>query len=172
MCARASEAPLHTTYTCGSYRLLDQMEATGDSWEAKVRQVQSAVHALHDAISQQGDPIEVTLSIPRDIAGKILELLEAEGVAGAVVVPVKEQFTTTEAARMLGISRPTLMKLIGTGEIDSVKVASHHRIPAQAIVRYENARTASHHRAAEAIEKFANEVKAGFQNNVTFGGQG
>ena len=62
-----------------------------------------------------------------------------------------------------------LMKLIEAGEIDSVKVASHHRIPAPAIRRYEHEQGVSRERAAEAIEGFARDVKAGFQNNVTFG---
>lgn len=137
-----------------------------------VRQVESAIQAVRAALAQSGDPVGVTLLLPRDSAVKVLELLEAEGSAGAVVVPVKEQFTTTEAAKMLGISRPTLMKLIDSGAIDSVKVASHHRIPAPAILRYENAKSVNRQRATEAIEEFAHDARAEFQNNVTFGGQG
>ncbi|MCX8452825.1 helix-turn-helix domain-containing protein [Paenarthrobacter ureafaciens] len=136
-----------------------------------VGHVESAIEAVRAALMEPGDPIEVAFSLPRNSAEKILELLEAEGRAGAVVVPVKEQFTTTEAARMLGISRSTLMKLIDSGEIDSVKVASHHRIPAPAILRYEKARTESQHRTAKALEEFAHDAKEAFQNNVTFGKQ-
>ncbi|MFZ1411683.1 MAG: helix-turn-helix domain-containing protein [Micropruina sp.] len=129
----------------------------------------SPVQSLLTALAESGDPIVVTLSLPRKTAAKVLELLRAENATGAVVVPVKEQFTTTEAAKMLGISRTTLMKLIEAGEIDSVKVASHHRIPAPAIRRYEHEHGANRERAAEAIEGFARDVRAGFQNNVTFG---
>ena len=88
-----------------------------------------------------------------------------------MVVPVKEQFTTTEAAKLLGISRPTLMKLIEAGEIDSVKVASHHRIPAPAIRKFEHGRVESRNRAVEAMEEFAKDVRVGFQNNVSFRGE-
>lgn len=137
-----------------------------------VGHVEDAIRAVRAALAGSGDPVGVSVSLPRDTAEKVLELLEAEGTAGAVVVPVKEQFTTTEAAKMLGISRPTLMKLIDSGEIDSVKVASHNRIPALAILRYESARSASRHRAAEVIEEFAGEARADFQNNVTFGRRG
>lgn len=137
-----------------------------------VGQVESAILAVRAALAECTDPLEVTLSIPRGSAEKLLELLEAEGAAGAVVVPVREQFTTTEAAKMLGISRPTLMKLIEAGEIDSVKVASHHRIPAPAILRYEEARAAGRHRAGVALAEFAGEVRTGFHNNVKFGREG
>ncbi len=137
-----------------------------------VGHVESAIEAVRTALMEPGDPIEVAFSTYLATAlEKILELLEAEGRAGAVVVPVKEQFTTTEAARMLGISRSTLMKLIDSGEIDSVKVASHHRIPAPAILRYEKARTEGQHRTAKALEEFAHDAKEAFHNNATFGKQ-
>jgi hypothetical protein len=42
----------------------------------------------------------------------VLALLDAERTTGAVVVPIKERFTTTEAATILGLSRPTLMKFV------------------------------------------------------------
>lgn len=129
-----------------------------------------AVEAVRAGLDRQDEPVDVTLSLSRGTAEKLLELLEAQGHAGAVVVPVKEQFTTTEAARMLGISRPTLMKLIDAGDISSVKVATHHRIPAAAIRDYEHASGAGRERAAEAIADFASDVRSGFQNNVTFGG--
>ena len=132
---------------------------------------ESAIEVLRVALDDSSDWVVVTLTLQRETAAKVLELLEAEGATGAVVVPVREQFTTTEAAKMLGISRTTLMKMIDAGEIDSVKVASHHRIPAPAIQRYEQVRGAGRARAAEAMEEFAADVKAGFRPNVTFGGQ-
>jgi hypothetical protein len=69
------------------------------------------IQALRDALQNSPDDVTVTLSLTRKSAEKVLELLEAEHSTGAVVVPVKDLFTTTEAATMLGMSRPTLMKL-------------------------------------------------------------
>ena len=80
-----------------------------------VRLVAQAVQALRLALAGSSDPVDVTLLLPRKTADKVLALLEAENTVGAVVVPVREQFTTTEAAKLLGISRPTLMKLIEAG---------------------------------------------------------
>lgn len=133
--------------------------------------IEQAAQVLRLILVEAGDVVEVTFTLPRKQAEKVLALLEAESATGAVVVPVKEQFTTTEAAKLLGISRPTLMKLIEAGEIDSVKVASHHRIPAPAIRKFEHARLKSRVQAAEAMEAFAEDVRAEFQNNVSFGGQ-
>lgn len=41
---------------------------------------------------------------------------------------VTQDLTTTEAARRLGVSRPTLVKLIKTGDLPAHKVGSHYRI--------------------------------------------
>lgn len=116
------------------------------------------VQALRAALKSSGDDVNVTLSLPRKSAEKVLALLDAERTTGAVVVPIKELFTTTEAATMLGLSRPTLMKLIESGEIDHVKAGTHHRIPAQAILAFQRARQARREKAAEALAEFSNEI--------------
>lgn len=116
------------------------------------------VHALRAALAESGEDVKVTLNLPRRSAEKVLALLDAERKAGAVVVPIKELFTTTEAATMLGVSRPTLMKLIDSGEIDHVMAGTHHRIPAQAILTFQRARQVRRQKAAEALAEFSNEI--------------
>ena len=44
------------------------------------------------------------------------------------LVSVPQELTTTVAAKRLGISRPTLMKLIREGKIPAHKVRSHMRL--------------------------------------------
>ena len=116
------------------------------------------VEALRAALARPVDSVNVALSLPRKIAEKVLALLDAERTTGAVVVPAKELFTTTEAATMLGLSRPTLMKLIESGEIAHVKVGTHHRVPAQALLEFQRARKARREKAAEALAEFSNEI--------------
>lgn len=116
------------------------------------------VEALRAALARPVDSVNVALSLPRKIAEKVLALLDAERTTGAVVVPAKELFTTTEAAMMLGLSRPTLMKLIESGEITHVKVGTHHRVPAQALLEFQRARRARREKAAEALASFSNEI--------------
>lgn len=116
------------------------------------------VQTLRAALDSSPDDVKVTLSLPRKSAEKVLALLDAERTTGAVVIPIKEVFTTTEAATMLGLSRPTLMKLIEAGEIDHVKVGTHHRIPAEAILDFQRARQARRDKAAEALAEFSNQI--------------
>lgn len=116
------------------------------------------LESLRAALAGPGDSVQVNLDLPRGSAEKVLSLLDAERTTGAVVVPIRELFTTTEAAAMLGVSRPTLMKLIASGEIDHVMAGTHHRIPAQAILAFQRARTLRRERAAQALADFSNEI--------------
>lgn len=116
------------------------------------------VQALRAALANSRESVRVTLSLPRTSAEKVLALLDAERTTGALVIPIKERFTTTEAAAMLGLSRPTLMKLIESNEIDHIKVGTHHRIPAQAILDFQRERRVRREKAARVLADFSNEI--------------
>jgi excisionase family DNA binding protein len=126
-----------------------------------------AADVLRDALAESDDPVRVTLTIPRTIAEKLLLLVEAEHTSGAVVIPVKELYTTTESASMLGISRASLMKLIESGDIEAVRVGTHHRVPADELVAYQRERQVSRDRAAELLTEFSSR-STGFHSNVIF----
>ena len=135
-------------------------------------QVEGAIDVLRTALQGAGDPVAVALTISRGTAENILRLLEAEDGLGAVVVPVKELYTTTEASTMLGVSRATLMKFIDSGSIEAVKVGTHHRVPADELVAFQRARQVSQERAAELLTEFSSRSAAGFHSNVTFRASG
>jgi excisionase family DNA binding protein len=116
------------------------------------------VRLLREALAGSADAVNVTLKLPRESAQKVLALLDAERTTGAVVVPVKELFSTTEAANLLGISRPTLMKHLDAGDLGHVMVGTHHRIPARALAEFERARRARREEAAAALAAFSNEI--------------
>jgi excisionase family DNA binding protein len=119
------------------------------------------IQALRDALEESPDEVTVTLNLTRRSAEKVLELLEAEHSTGAVVLPAKDFFTSTEAATMLGMSRPTLMKLVDAGAVEHVRVGSHRRIPMRAIAKYQRERRLEHEEATAALEEF--------RSNISFG---
>lgn len=119
------------------------------------------VQALRDALDASPDEVTVTLNLTRRSAEKVLEVLEAEHSTGAVVLPAKDLFTSTEAATMLGMSRPTLMKLVDAGALEYVAVGTHRRIPMRAIAKYQRGRQLEHEEAAAALEEF--------RSNISFG---
>lgn len=83
--------------------------------------------------SLEGQPPRVAsdrdAALPTAVA-RVLELvLEAMAEGRPVsVAAMPENLTTTAAAGLLGLSRPTLMKLVREGRIPSHKVGSHHRL--------------------------------------------
>lgn len=99
----------------------------------------------HDAIDQltaaceRGDePVTFSATVDHETATKILELLIEQNKGGALVVRAADEFRTSQAAVMLGISRPHLSRLIAEGRIEARKVGAHWRIPAHAIVAFQD----------------------------------
>lgn len=92
-----------------------------------------------EIIDNAGDErlLELRLSTPTgrsvplsaELAEFIDTILRRVAQGGSVaVVTLPEMLTTSAAAQMLGISRPTLMKLIRNGVLKPEMVGSHHRL--------------------------------------------
>lgn len=145
-------------------RQLSALTAVGDHVDERIN---DAVDALRRALAQEDETVSVTLQMPRSIAEKLLQLIETERSAGAVIVPVKEFYTTTEAASLLGISRASLMKLIDSGAVEAIKVGTHHRVASLELLAYQRARQTSHERANELLTEFSTRSTS-FHSNVTF----
>lgn len=116
------------------------------------------VKRLRSELASDEPEIEVTLRLPRESAKKVLDLLDAEQSVGAVVIPAKQEFTTTEAAAILDMSRPSLMKLIHAGRIEFRKVGRHHRVPATAIQAFRERQREEGAATITALGELANRV--------------
>jgi excisionase family DNA binding protein len=97
---------------------------------------------LHDgsgelAVNRGGAPVVVPPSV-RDVLTRIADVL-ASG-RGVAIVPVDRELTTTEAAGLLGLSRPTLIKLLEAGEIGYSRPNSSRRIPLDQVLAYRDRR--------------------------------
>jgi excisionase family DNA binding protein len=98
---------------------------------------------LHDrtgdlALSRGGAQVDVPRSV-RDVLTRIADVL-ASG-RGVAIVPVDRELTTTEAAGLLGVSRPTLIKLLETGQISYTRPNSSRRIPLDQVLAYRDRRS-------------------------------
>lgn len=70
---------------------------------------------------------------------------------GVVVSEVARELTTSEAARVLGVSRPTLIALLDKGEIRSHKVGTHRRVALADVLAYRRLRVEQQRKAYEAL---------------------
>lgn len=83
--------------------------------------------ALHRALNQAGDRIEVNVS--RETAQWLSELLDAKARGQEVMLTRgNAEVTPAEAAELLGMSRPQVRKLMDDGKLAFRKVGTHHRV--------------------------------------------
>lgn len=92
------------------------------------------------------------MTMPAHLATFVMNTIRATANGSALVtVSVPEELTTTTAAKELGISRPTLMKLIRAGEVASTKVGSHTRLRRRDVVEFRERRDAERRAAAREV---------------------
>ena len=91
-----------------------------------------------------GDPIEVLgetgddkLVLPRQVVDMLVAILQATARGkGVQIMPVNAELTTQQAAEILNVSRPFLIKLLEEGRIEHRLVGRHRRIRFDALMEY------------------------------------
>lgn len=82
-------------------------------------------------------PNGATLQLPETAIDGLIEMLEAVAKGDrATVVSTPREVSTQQAATVLNVSRPTVVKLIDDGVLPSRKVGSHRRIPLAELLAY------------------------------------
>lgn len=99
--------------------------------------------------------------MPQELAAIIGRVLEVMASGGTVMVgSLPEELTTTVAAEQLGISRPTLMKLIRHDEIPAHKVGIHHRVKSADVLAFKRGRIQRQRQALEKLRVLEEELDA------------
>ena len=96
----------------------------------------------------QGDE---QVEIPAELHQVLRQVVEAmrRGLA-VTVVPQTMVLTTQQAADLLGVSRPTLVKLLNTEQIPYERIGTHRRIQLRDLLTYREQRRAAQYAALEA----------------------
>ena len=80
--------------------------------------------------------------LPREIIDALSNVVKAMAEGQAVVIaPVHQRLTTQEAADLLGISRPTFVRLLETGEIHYERPGRHRRVRLVDVLDYRDRRS-------------------------------
>jgi len=83
---------------------------------------------------------ERPLELPAGAVALLMDILEAMAAGrGITLMPENAELTTVQAAEVLNVSRPFLIKLLNEGAIPHRKVGKHRRIRMEDVMAYKAA---------------------------------
>jgi excisionase family DNA binding protein len=108
----------------------------------------------------QAHQVELPTSALRLLVDVLSELAEGNAVK---VVPIHAELTTQEAADMLNVSRPHLVKLLESGALAFHKTGKHRRIRFADLMVFKTEQDRASAQAMEALAKQAQELQLGYE---------
>lgn len=102
--------------------------------------IAEAVQQVPDSHDEAGTVRIEQVELPRPVAHLLVRILDdlSQGHAVAVhtIADAEEEVSTSKAARILGMSRPTLIDLLEKGRIPYRMVGTHRRVPVLDLLAY------------------------------------
>jgi excisionase family DNA binding protein len=98
----------------------------------------AALEAMPEARVSITGPGDMRVTLPHAVTRVLAAVLNeaAQGNAVAVVTTASDEVTTTAAARLLGVSRPHVAKLIDSGILRGRRAGTHRRVRLADLMAY------------------------------------
>jgi excisionase family DNA binding protein len=116
-------------------------------------------NGLPFSVNRNGDRVEVDLA---PALGQLVLDVLTHVARGEMItlVPYGAELTTKDAADLLNVSRPYLVRLLNDGRIPFYKVGSHRRIKASDVLAFRAVRDAERSAALDELQRLGEEFDA------------
>ncbi len=117
------------------------IQPTAQISEAAKRAREVVAEALRQGAGDASGTVRIEQTeLPEPVVHLLMHILhdlsEGHAVAVHTIADGEEEVTTSKAARILGMSRPTLIDLLEKGEIPYRLVGTHRRVPVLDLLTY------------------------------------
>jgi excisionase family DNA binding protein len=124
---------------------------------------------INEAIESDGEGVRLVGPTGDEVAVPATALralkLVAEGMAGGLalsLIPYGKELTTQEAADLLHVSRPHLVKLLEDGRIPHHRVGTHRRVRLEDVLVFAAERTERRREELRELTRLSQEAEGGY----------
>ncbi|TKV56791.1 helix-turn-helix domain-containing protein [Nakamurella flava] len=140
--------------------------AGGPTTEQQSRAAKDAAYRVHNILRTHSgetvplhDPQDDELTVPRAAAELLRQILSAMAAGVPVsVIPAHAELTTQQAADLLNVSRPHVIKLLEQGEIEYRLVGTHRRVLASSLRAFKESSERRQTAAADELTRLTEEM--------------
>lgn len=127
------------------------------------RALEASPEAVRIRIESAGKKTE-SITVPAAALRQLKDVLAAMARGDAVaLIPMHTELSTQEAADLLNVSRPFLVRLLDDGTIPGRKVGTHRRVRVEDVARYKERVDRERLKALDALSAQAQELGMGYE---------